>query len=702
MKTLTCLIAILVSVAPVAAQQKSATPMTRIASGVSPKPSINGPRVVGTTPGRPFVFLVPTTGEGPLKFTAKNLPAGLALDENTGIISGSLKAAGTTEVSISVKGSKGSATRALTIVGGEHKLALTPPMGWNSWNVWGTAVDAEKIRSAADWLVKSGLAAHGYRYINIDDAWEAGRDANGEIQTSEKFGDMKALADYVHGKGLLLGIYSSPGPKTCGGYEGSFGHELQDAKTYARWGIDYLKYDWCSYRGDTRSLVELQKPYRLMRESLDAVDRDIVLSLCQYGMGNVSAWGGEVGGNLWRTTGDIVDRWSSVAKIGFRQNGLEKYAAPGQWNDPDMLVVGKVGWGPRLHDTNLGSSEQITHITLWSMLAAPLLIGCDLTALDPFTIDLLTNDEVLDVDQDALGKAAWRCAREGMTEVWARPLADGTIAVALFNRGGVATTVTAKWDDLGIKGAQPVRDSWQRKDMPEAKDSVSAVVPRHGAVLYRVGRAGGSTGTQLLDRYTKFFAANPVKEASLAKPSTPGQHALSGDGFVDQWIVAGPFSLKGGNPVDTGLGLDHLGGEAAYEPARDAEVARPDGTKVKWLGYGSAEELVDFFEVSHLNLTRGDPAIATYAACWLDVEADVDVDLKLGSDDGYKLWLDHKEIATVPLYRAAAPDQETYRVTLTKGRHLVMIKVTQGTGDYGFYLRVVTPDGHPAPVKVWT
>jgi alpha-galactosidase len=702
--TLFCLLAIAVScgaVAPARAQ-KTAAPTLRIATGVSPKPSINGPRVVGTTPGKPFVFLVPASGEGPLTFSAKNLPEGLTLDEKTGIISGSLKQVGTTEVTVTLKGAQGTATRALTIVGGDHRLALTPPMGWNSWNVWGTAVDAEKIRNAADWLVKSGLAAHGFRYINIDDAWEAGRDANGEIQTNEKFGDMKALADYVHSKGLLLGIYSSPGPKTCGGYEGSFGHELQDAKTYARWGIDYLKYDWCSYKGDTRSLVELQKPYRVMREALDTVDRDIVLSLCQYGMGNVSEWGGEVGGNLWRTTGDIVDRWSSVSKIGFRQNGLEKHAGPGRWNDPDMLVVGKVGWGPRLHDTNLTTSEQITHITLWSMLAAPLLIGCDLTALDSFTLDLLTNDDVLDVDQDALGKQAWRVSQEGMTEVWARPLADGTIAVALFNKGPLPATATARWVDLGIKGNLPVRDLWQRKDVGESKDVISAAIPRHGAMLYRVGKPGGSAGKQLAERYDKFFAANPVKEATLAKPATPGVHKLNGDGFVDQWLIAGPFSLKGGTPTDTGLGLDHLNGEAAYTPERDAEVTRPDGKKVRWAGFASAEESIDFFEVSHLGLTRGDPGIAAFGACWLEVEADIDVDLKLGSDDGYKLWLDHKEIATVPLYRAAAPDQETYRVRLTKGKHLLMIKVTQGTGDFGFYVRVVTPDGQPAPVKVWT
>src|SRR5207247_2040727 len=237
---------------------------------------------------------------GPLTFSAKGLPPGLGLDRNTGIISGSLKRAGTTTVELTVRNPRGSANRELVIVGGDHSLALTPPMGWNSWNVWAGTVDAEKVRKATDAMVKSGLAAHGYQYINIDDTWEAKRDANGEIQTNEKFGDMKALSDYVHGKGLKLGIYSSPGSKTCARFEGSYQHEGQDAATYAKWGIDYLKYDWCSYRdvvGNSPTLEQMKQPYAVMRGALDKVDRDIVYSLCQYGMGNVWEWGDEVGGN---------------------------------------------------------------------------------------------------------------------------------------------------------------------------------------------------------------------------------------------------------------------------------------------------------------------------------------------------------------------------------------------------------------------
>jgi len=471
-------------------------PLPVIASGVSARPAIHGPRIAGATPGRPFLFLIPATGEGPLVFAARNLPPGLSLDPKTGIISGALAggappaSAGRTVVELSVKGARGQASRKLLIVGGFHKLALTPPLGWNSWNVWAGSVDAEKIRQAADAMVKSGLAAHGFQYINIDDTWEGGRAADGEIQTNSKFGDMKALADYVHARGLKLGIYSSPGPKTCAGFEASYGHEEQDARTWAAWGIDYLKYDWCSYGGIAKdnSLAELEKPYRVMRQALDECGRDIVYSLCQYGMGDVWQWGRDVGGNLWRTTGDIGDSWSSMSGIGFGQNGHEKYAGPGHWNDPDMLVVGKLGWGPNPHPSRLTPNEQITHITLWCLLAAPLLLGCDLSQMDQFTVDLLTNDEVLDVSQDPLGKAAGRRAQEGMTEVWARPLWDGTTAVGLFNRAPVRAVVTAGWADLHLSGRQPVRDLWRQRDLGEFDGSFAASVPAHGAVLVKIGK----------------------------------------------------------------------------------------------------------------------------------------------------------------------------------------------------------------------
>ena len=367
-------------------------PLPAIARDHSPQPAIHGPRITGSTPGCPFLFLIPATGAKPLTFSARNLPEGLTLDAATGIISGTLKQDGTTVVDLSVKNALGESHRKLTIVGGKHKLALTPPLGWNSWNCWAGAVSDEKVRAAADAMVASGLAAHGFQYVNIDDCWEGKRDANGEIQGNEKFPDMKALADYVHGKGLRFGIYSSPGPETCAGFEASWQHEQQDANTYAKWGVDYLKYDWCSYgrvAPPNPDLAAMQKPYRVMREALDHCGRDIVFSLCQYGMGDVWKWGAEVGGNCWRTTGDIRDEWGSMSGIGFAQTGHERFAGPGHWNDTDMLVVGKVGWGPVQHQTKLKPDEQLTHITLWCLQAAPLLIGCNMAALDEFTIALL-------------------------------------------------------------------------------------------------------------------------------------------------------------------------------------------------------------------------------------------------------------------------------------------------------------------------
>ena len=323
------------------------------------------------------------------------------------------------EVILHASNGAGEAHRKFKIVCGD-KIALTPPLGWNSWNCFAVAVDDAKVRSAADAMVRSGLTQHGWTYINIDDCWEIKpgsddpllkgqpRDANGMINTNKKFPDMKALCEYIHGKGLKAGIYSSPGPTTCAGFTASYKYETQDAKRYAQWGFDYLKYDWCSYGNIAKTetdLPKLKKPYFVMRRALNRVDRDIVFSLCQYGMGDVWKWGAEVGGNCWRTTGDIGDSWGSMAGIGFSQNGHEKYAGPGHWNDPDMLVVGMVGWGD-LHPTGLTPNEQYTHISLWCLLAAPLLIGCDMAQLDDFTLGLLTNDEVLEVNQDPLGKQA--------------------------------------------------------------------------------------------------------------------------------------------------------------------------------------------------------------------------------------------------------------------------------------------------------
>jgi alpha-galactosidase len=352
--------------------------------------------------------------------------------------------------------------------------AATPPMGWNSWNQFAGRIDDKTVRAAADAMASSGMKAAGYQYIVIDDTWAGKRDNDGIIHPNEKFPDMKALADYVHSKGLKLGIYSSPGPKTCAGYEGSLDHEQQDAQTYANWGMDYLKYDWCQSGG---SVEDMEAAYTKMHDALVKTGRPIVFSLCQYGWHMVWEWGASVGGNLWRTTGDISDRYFSMADIGFGQNGLEKYAGPGHWNDPDMLEVGNGG---------MSEDEYRTHMSLWAMLAAPLMAGNDLSEMTPYTIELLTNSEVIAADQDPLGKQGYRVAQEGPMEVWMKPMADGSKVVGLFNRQSTTEEMRVSFSDIGVSGEAAVRDLWLKKDLGRFSGKFSAYVPRHGVVLVRI------------------------------------------------------------------------------------------------------------------------------------------------------------------------------------------------------------------------
>ncbi|HEY1788484.1 MAG TPA: NPCBM/NEW2 domain-containing protein, partial [Verrucomicrobiae bacterium] len=431
----------------------------------SPKPRINGAQIFGVRPGSPFLFTIAATGDRPMTFSASGLPKGLQIDPKTGRITGSLSQAGEYDVILRAKNSLGRANRKFKIVCGDQ-IALTPQMGWNSWNCFAWAVSEDKVKAAADAMVRSGLINHGWTYINVDDFWQNNlapnndptlkgpfRDANGFIVPNARFPDMKGMADYIHSLGLKAGLYSSPGPWTCGSCAASWQHEAQDAQTYAAWGFDYLKYDWCSY-GDvadgkipsatdiptwarshgTDDQAVASHPYNVMGDFLRKQNRDILFSLCQYGMNDVWKWGGSVNGNSWRTTGDINDSWGSMSQIGFNQDKTAPYAKPGNWNDPDMLVVGKVGWG-NLHPTRLTPNEQYTHISLWCLLSAPLLIGCDMTQLDAFTLNLLENDEVIAIDQDPLGKEATTVAKTDDTRVYAKTLADGSMAVGLFNLG---------------------------------------------------------------------------------------------------------------------------------------------------------------------------------------------------------------------------------------------------------------------------
>jgi alpha-galactosidase len=368
------------------------------------------------------------------------------------------------------------------LVSAQERLAATPAMGWNSWNHFATRVTDKDVRAAADAIVASGMKDAGYIYVNVDDAWQAGRDAQGNIQPNRNFPDMKALADYVHSKGLKIGLYSSPGPRTCGGYTGSYQHEEQDAKTYAAWGFDYLKYDLCSYRevmrkaapGDQgKQYAMMRAAYETMHKALLSTGRPIYFSLCQYGWDSVWKWGPTVGGNSWRTTDDIQDSYMSMSNIGFAQAGLSRYAGPGHWNDPDMLEVGNGGMN---HD------ESLTHMSLWAMLAAPLLAGNDLSRMDEQTRSILLNKDVIAIDQDPLGRQGDRVSAEGPFEVWSRPLANGDMAVALFNRGHDGEPMSLPFARLGLTRSCTIHNVWDPADHGRGP----WMVPEHGVVLLRI------------------------------------------------------------------------------------------------------------------------------------------------------------------------------------------------------------------------
>lgn len=368
-------------------------------------------------------------------------------------------------------------------------VAQTPPMGWNSWNYFATKVDDKGVRAAADEIVASGMKDAGYIYVNIDDSWEGERDSNGVLHTNAKFPDMKALADYVHSKGLKIGIYSGPGTKTCGGYAASLGHEEQDAKMYAGWGIDYLKYDLCSFIPD---VMEKQAPndkaaqmrlmheaYAKMGKALKATGRPIVYSFCQYGWDAVWEWGPALGANSWRTTDDINPHWDRIYAILEQQAGLEKYAGPGHWNDPDMLEVG---------NGKLSFDENRAHFSMWAMLASPLLAGNDLTNMKPEVKAILTNRDVIALDQDPLGKQASRIYSEGEVEVWTKPLSGGALAVAVLNAGDNRYSTHPfhlNLATLGLHGTQQGKDLWSGRAV-ELTENMPLEIAKHEVLLLRI------------------------------------------------------------------------------------------------------------------------------------------------------------------------------------------------------------------------
>jgi alpha-galactosidase len=486
-------------------------PLTDAASGeealiLTPKPPatprINGPRLFGVRPGHPLLFTIPATGDRPMEFAVDDLPAGLKVDPQTGQITGSLSKAGEYSVTFRAKNALGDAERKFKIVCGDT-LALTPPMGWNDWYVWGRNVTDKIIRDAADAMVSSGMIQHGWTYVGIDDCWMVKpdskdpmlggppRDAQGNINTNKRFPDMKGLTDYIHGKGLKAGLYTAEGRLTCCGHEGVYEHEEQDARQFARWGFDYLKLDSCSpYPGK-------QEPYCLMGKTLKTLDRDIILGIVRppADAESISRWTA-AGVHSWRTAKDLAGLLDYILDDGFGlygQNQLQKFSGPGHWNDPDYLSLGYLrdqgGGGVRKDSvckTWLSPNEQYSYVSLWCLLSAPLFFSGDVTRLDAFTLSLLTNDEVLEVDQDPLGRAALRVAKADKIEIWAKDMEDGSKAVGLFNLGKSEAVATVKWSDLGISGKQNVRDLWRQKDLGPFEGQFSATVGRHGVVLVRI------------------------------------------------------------------------------------------------------------------------------------------------------------------------------------------------------------------------
>ena len=486
----------------------------------SPAPRINGARVFGLRPGSECLYTIAASGERPMTFAVEGLPKGLHFDAARGRITGSVKKRGTYRVKVTATNAKGTASRELRIVVGD-RIALTPPMGWNSWNCWSRDVTQEHVLSSARAMVSSGLADHGWTYINIDDGWQGRRGGKyNAIQPNGKFPDMAALTREVHDMGLKLGIYSVPWVGTYAAHVGSYsdnpdgenqwikdglcnenyryrkpgGNYWQDRKEFYKhgkysfvrndvkqweeWKIDYLKYDW--------SPLSIYHTIE-MHDALRSLKRDIVFSLSNSApIADGQVWAEYA--DSWRTTGDIRDTWKSISSIGFSQDKWAPFCRPGSWPDADMLVVGLVGWGPKLHYTKLTADEQYTHISLWALLSSPLLIGCDMARMDDFTRSLLTNDEVIDINQDPLGLHAVAVWSEGDKVVYLKNLEDGSVAVGLFNRGEQPAWISINPRMLGMYGKKTVRDVWRQKDVGtlDYKQEFSAEVAPHGVVLLKV------------------------------------------------------------------------------------------------------------------------------------------------------------------------------------------------------------------------
>ncbi len=460
-----------------------------------PAPRINGPKVYGSRPGNPFLYRIPATGNRPIKFSAQNLPNTLTLDADTGIITGdSPKKRGEYSITLKAENKEGADSRIFKLIVGDT-LALTPPMGWNSWYIFYDSVTDQDMRQAADAMIDTGMADFGYQYVNIDDCWakrsgdEPYRDAGGVILPNAGFPDMKAMTDYIHSKGLKAGIYTSPGPWTCAGYTGSYRHEQQDALTFAAWGFDFLKYDWCSYDSIAvdKTRYEYIRPYALMGEILKNVDYDIVYNICQYGMDRVWEWAADTGGNCWRTTDDMR-RSSSFVGMGLDNAKHFDCARPGYWNDPDYILIGWIGGGSEKEGipTSISPNQQYAYMSMWSLMASPLIFSGNMTKLDDFTISVLCNAEVIEANQDPLGQQCRIAKQTDESFVLVKDLEDGSKAVGLFNTAPINMPLRITWDEMILNGPQRIRDLWRQKDLGPFDNSFEPVVPARGVILVRL------------------------------------------------------------------------------------------------------------------------------------------------------------------------------------------------------------------------
>lgn len=475
-------------------------------------PRLNGPRIHGVRPGHQFFHQIPATGERPVQFSAEGLPAGLTLDAATGRITGTVAVPGTHRVTLRATNARGADAQPFRIEVGE-KISLTPAMGWNSWNCWGVSVDQEKVLASARAIVASGLINHGWSYVNIDDTWQGARPGpTHALQPNEKFPDLKKFCAEVHAMGLRAGIYSTPWITSYANHPGgSADHPAGDwvkppspkqpnrkikpwhlgehsfasvdAKQWAAWGIDYLKYDW-----NPNEPPET----KVMADALRASGRDIIYSLSNNSpFEQAAALSGLA--NSWRTTGDIRDIWGNLRGIWAQQEKWREFAGPGHWNDPDMLVVGPVdvGSGRSIRPSRLTPNEQYTHITLWCLLSAPLLIGCPVEKADEFTLSLLSNDEVLAIDQDELGRQAKQQVVDGRKQVYVKELADGSRAIGFFNLAQAPQIMAVNWAQLGLAKPARARDLWRQTDVPLSGDGYAVEVGRHGTHLIRIWPAAG-------------------------------------------------------------------------------------------------------------------------------------------------------------------------------------------------------------------